>query len=120
MRLLEAEDTAVNGRVFYMADYEPLSLRDYVNALASELGVRQPITLPLPLARLLALMGDVIGAAGIQFPYNSFRLNNIRTEYIFDMAATNAVCGPLPFRFEEGVKATAAWHLATSSDRVTS
>lgn len=110
VRLLEADDTAVHGKVFYLADYEPLSLRDYVNALARELGVRQPITMPLPVARLLALIGDGFGAIGLRFPYNSFRLNNIRTEYIFDMSQTEAVCGPLPFRFDDGVKATVAWH----------
>ncbi|WP_223477178.1 NAD-dependent epimerase/dehydratase family protein [Oricola indica] len=112
MRLLEADCEAVDGRVFYLADYVPLSLRDYVNALARELGVRQPVTLPLPLARLLALIGDGLGAAKLPSPYNSFRLNNIRTEYIFDVGPTEAVCGALPFTFEDGVKATVAWHRA--------
>ena len=121
VRLLEADDSAVNGQVFYMADYEPLSLRDYVNALAAELGVRQPVTVPLPLARLLAFLGDGIGAMGIHFPYNSFRLKNIRTEYIFDMRSTEAVCGPLPFTLEEGVKATVAWHRSVgTTERETS
>ena len=110
VRLLEADDIAVNGKVFYMADYEPLSLRDYVNALAREIGVRQPVTVPLWLAWLLALAGDVLSALGLRFPYNSFRLKNIRTEYIFDMSQTEAVCGSLPFTFEAGVKATVAWH----------
>ena len=110
VRLLEADDDAVHGKVFYLADYEPLSLHDYVNALARELGVCQPITMPLPMARLFALIGDCFGAIGLRFPYNSFRLNNIRTEYIFDMSQTAAVCGPLPFSFEDGVKATVAWH----------
>jgi nucleoside-diphosphate-sugar epimerase len=112
LRLLEAENAAVNGEVFYMADYEPLSLRDYVNALARELGVRRPFTVPLPLARMLALIGDGICAMGLRFPYNSFRLKNMRTEYVFDMSRTEAVCGPLPFGFEDGVKATVVWHRA--------
>ncbi|MGI3212211.1 NAD-dependent epimerase/dehydratase family protein [Roseovarius tibetensis] len=111
-RLLEADDSAVNRKVFYMADYEPLSLRDYVNSLARELGARRPITLPLPIARMLALTGDAIGAMGLRFPYNSFRLKNIRTEYIFDMSRTEAVCGTLPYGFEDAVKATVAWHRA--------
>ncbi|MBO6526344.1 NAD(P)-dependent oxidoreductase [Erythrobacter sp.] len=113
MRLLEANNAEVNGKVFYLADYEPLSLRDYVNTLSRELGVRQPITIPLALARLLAAVGDAIGALGLRFPYNSFRLNNIRTEYVFDMSLTKSVCGPLPFEFEDGVKATVAWHRST-------
>ena len=120
MRLLEAADLEINGKVFYMADYEALSLRNYVNALADELGVRQPLTVPLSLARLLALVGDGIGMVGISFPYNSFRLKNIRTEYIFDMTSTEAVCGPLPFTFEEGVKATVEWYRSVAkTDRIT-
>lgn len=115
-RLLEADDAAVSRKVFYMADYQPLSLRDYVNSLARELGARRPITLPLPIARMLALTGDVIGAMGLRFPYNSFRLRNIRTEYIFDMSRTEAVCGRLPYGFEDGVKATVAWHRSENPD----
>lgn len=114
-RLLEADGLKANGKVFYMADYVPLSLRDYVNELADKLGVRQPVTIPLVFAQLLATIGDGIGALGIHFPYNSFRLKNIRTEYIFDMASTEAVCGQLPFTFEEGVEATVAWYRDVST-----
>lgn len=109
MRLLEADSAAVAGKVFYMADYLPISLRDYVNAIARELGARRLVTVPLPVARLLALVGDMINALGINFPYNSFLLHNIRTEYIFDMSRTSEVCGPLPYDFETGVRETVAW-----------
>lgn len=110
VQLLEAEHTSVQGKVFYMADYEPLSLRKYVNALARELGARQPVTVPLPIARLFALIGDGLASLGLPSPYNSFRLKNIRTEYTFDLSATESICGPLPFTFEDGVKDTAAWY----------
>ena len=110
VRLLEAENQAVHGKVFYLADYEPLSLRAYVNALAAEMKMRQPVTIPLSIAHMVARLGDAIGAFGVRFPYNSFRLRNIRTEYIFDMNRTEAVCGPLPFDFATGVRETVAWY----------
>ncbi len=113
-KLLMADGLAINRRVFYLADYEPLALRDYVNHLAEALQARQPITLPLPVARILAWCGDGLGSFGVKFPYNSFRLNNIRTEYIFDLRPTEEVCGPLPFSFDEGVAETIAWHKALS------
>jgi len=116
MCLLLAPLKAVQGKVFYMVDYEPLSLRDYVNALADEMQVRRPVTLPLAVARGIAFGGDVMGRLGIRFPFNSFRLNNIRSEYVFDLSRTEAVCGPLPYTFEEGVRDTVAWHLAANSD----
>lgn len=110
VRLLTACRATVDGRVFYMADYSPLSLRDYVNALAKGLNVHQPPTLPLPLAHIVAWVGDAIGKLGISFPFNSFRLRNIRTEYIFDMSLTKSVCGELPYSFEDGIKETLKWY----------
>lgn len=106
VQLLRATDDAIRRRVFYMADYEPFSLRDYINAIASNLGRRRPITLPLPVARLMGWTGDLLTKAGLRFPFTTFRLNNIRTEYIFDMSATESVCGPVPVSFDEGVSRT--------------
>lgn len=110
-KLLTAPAEQIHKQVFYLADYEPLSLRDYANALAHEMGVRTPSTLPMPLAKLLALGGDTVNRIGIRFPYNSFRLNNIRTEYIFDLSKTEAVCGPLPKTTFEGIRETARWYI---------
>jgi GlcNAc-P-P-Und epimerase len=109
-KLLTASEADISRRVFYLADYEPLSLTNYADALQSELGARRIPSLPLPLARALARVGDVLNAAGLRrFPFNSFRLRNILTEYIHDLAPTRAVCGTLPYGFQEGVVATAQW-----------
>jgi nucleoside-diphosphate-sugar epimerase len=97
--------------MFYLADYEPISLRKWIDALAAAQGARNPVTLPLPLARLLAWTGDVIGLVR-PFPFNSFRLRNMRAEYVFDLDATRAVCGPGPYSFDEAVERTVAWHKA--------
>jgi nucleoside-diphosphate-sugar epimerase len=110
-RLIEAPTADVGGKVFYVADYAPLSLREYVDRLADALGVRRPPTLPLPLARALAATGDVLNALGVRFPYNRFRLRNIRTEYVFDLEPTRRVCGELPRSFSQGIEATARWFL---------
>jgi len=116
-RLVHASNADVGGKVFYLADYEPLSLRDYVNALADAMGVRRPPTLPLPVARGIAIIGDMLNAAGLSFPFNRFRLRNILTEYVFDLHRTRAVCGELPVSFEQGVEATARWFLESDKDR---
>jgi hypothetical protein len=56
--------------------------------------------------------GDALNACGFKrFPFNSFRLNNILTEYVFDLASTEAACGPLPYTQDDGIKATARWFL---------
>lgn len=109
-KLLTAPAMSINKKVFFLADYDPLSLRHYCDSLAREMGARRIPTLPLPLARSLALFGDILNRVGMRkFPYNSFRLKNIRTEYVYDMGPTQTVCGDLPYNFEQGVRQTARW-----------
>jgi nucleoside-diphosphate-sugar epimerase len=117
-QLLAADAARIHRATFYLSDYLPLSLRDYTDGLARELGAPAIPTLPLPLARLLARAGDLLNACGMRgFPFNSFRLNNILTEYVFDLSRTEAVCGPLPCTQEEGIKATALWYLSIAERR---
>jgi len=109
-QLLSAAPRDISRRTLFLCDYEPLSLRDYADALAQELGAAKIPTLPIPLARALAKVGDGLNFIGMHsFPFNSFRLNNILTEYIFDVSETRRICGPLPFDFEHGVRDTAKW-----------
>jgi nucleoside-diphosphate-sugar epimerase len=111
-RLLQADAGDIHRRVFYVADYAPLSLREYGDALADGLGVRRPVVVPIPAAKLLAYLGDGLSVVGVKFPFTSFRLRNILTEYQFDMSGTRRICGPLPYSFQEGVNATVAAYKA--------
>lgn len=109
-KIMEAPAEQVHKKTFYIADYEPLVLRDWVNALARELGAKEVKTYPEIVARAAAKVGDVINFLGFaRFPFNSFRLNNILTEYVFDLSETQKVCGELPFTMEEGVVRTVRW-----------
>lgn len=113
VRLLRAEVVSMHRKTFYLADYQPLSLRDYADGLAREMRASKIPTVPIAVARLLAATGDILNACGFRrFPFNSFRLNNILTEYIFDMSSTENVCGPEPFTQEHGIKETAQWFLS--------
>lgn len=117
-QLLSADVARIHRATFYLSDYRPLSLRDYTDGLAREMGAPAIPTLPLPTARLLALAGDLLNICGWKgFPFNSFRLNNILTEYVFDLSSTESVCGPLPFTQEQGIKETAAWYLSAIEGR---
>ncbi|MGB5347029.1 MAG: NAD-dependent epimerase/dehydratase family protein, partial [Woeseia sp.] len=113
LKLLTAPKEQVHKKTFYLADYEPLSLRVYVDLLALRLHAPRVRSIPYPVAKVLALGGDLAEAIGIRnIPFTSFRLNNILTEYQFDMSPTRAVCGELPYTFEDGVNATAEWYLS--------
>ena len=108
--LLAADASRTKGRTFYLADYEPLSLRAWVDAFQRALGAPRVRTIPEVVARFAARAGDLLNALGWRaFPYNSFRLRNVLTEYVFDLTATRELCGPLPYDLSSGVQATVAW-----------
>ena len=120
LKLLEAPTAAIHRQTFYLADYEPLSLVDYADALAREMGAPRIPTVSLSVATLLAKIGDCLNLAGFKsFPFNSFRLRNILTEYVFNLDATRAVCGPLPWQWEEGVRETVRWFRESEARRKT-
>lgn len=108
--LMEAPSELINKKTFYLADYHPISLRHWINLIQEEMGSKKIPTYPDVLVRLLATFGDVLQDIGIdKFPFNTFRLNNILTEYIFDLSETEKVCGNLPFALEEGVTELVSW-----------
>jgi len=108
--LLEAPTEQIHRETFYLADYEPLALRDSADRFQEALQAKPIVTLPEPVARMAAKAGDVINALGLRsFPFNSFRLNTILTEYRFDLSKTRRVCGDLPYTLGEGVAATVDW-----------
>ena len=110
LRFIEAKETDIHRRTFYLADYRPLSLRQWVDSLAARFGAGKIKSMPVPIARVLAWAGDILNLMGFQnFPFNSFRLNNILTEYIFDLSSTEKICGCLPYSLSTGVEITVKW-----------
>jgi len=109
-KLLESPTGLVHRQMLYLADYEPIDLLAWSDAFQRALGARPIPHMPLGFAHMLAYCGDAVNALGFRkFPFNSFRLNNVLTQYRFDLKSTEAVCGPLPFGMEQGVAETAAW-----------
>ncbi|MGZ8811424.1 MAG: NAD-dependent epimerase/dehydratase family protein [Thermoanaerobaculia bacterium] len=112
MRLLEAPAGRIHRKTFYLADYEPLDLRQWAIALQQAMAAPPIPTMPKTLARVAAAAGDVINAVGLRdFPFNSFRLHNILTQYQFDTKELRSICGPLPFTVANGIEKTAEWFL---------
>lgn len=107
--LARAPEAQVRGCVFYVADYEPLEIGDFGARIADALRAPRIRTLPLPLLRAGALAGDLLDRVGLKAPLTSFRLKNLLTHAVYDLAPTRAVCGPCPFDLAEGVRRTAEW-----------
>lgn len=109
-QLLRAAPEQVHRKTFYLADYEALDLIVWGDAFQRALHARRIPRMPVFVARALASSGDAAIALGLkQFPLTSRRLKNIMTQYQFDLSATEAVCGPLPSNFGEGIEQTVEW-----------
>ena len=94
----------------YVADDQPADLYDMANVIRQAVGARNIYHVPLWMAKLAARIGDGCKAAGWHsVPLSSFRLNNIRTEYIFDMRPIMEISAPLPYNLKTGVEQTVEW-----------
>jgi len=109
--LLRAPGEQIHRRVFYLSDYETITIRQWADLIARAFGVRRIRTIPGPIARLAALAGDGLGAIGCKHvPLTSFRLANILTDTSgTPLEALAALTGPLPYSLAEGVDETVAW-----------
>jgi nucleoside-diphosphate-sugar epimerase len=108
--LLEAPGRELDKRVFYLADYDPLPVREWADRIAAALGAGPVRALPLPLFRAAALAGDLLQPLGYRNPpLTSFRLRNLLTSSSFDLAPIRRLTGRLPYTVDEGIRATVGW-----------
>lgn len=110
-RLLTAPKEALHRKTLYVADYEPIILEQWAERFRVALDAPRIWRLPYRAARLGARVGDLLNRAGFQrFPFNSFRLKNVSTEFSVDLSLTRQLCGDdLPVSQQAAVDATAAW-----------
>ena len=100
----------VHQGIFYLADYEPMILREWAEYLRTALGGPRIPTVPYPLAKCMAFVCDRIAETVFRkFPFTSFRLDNLTLDDVCNISATQRVCGPLPFTTKQGAEATADW-----------
>ncbi|MBW2645784.1 MAG: hypothetical protein JRE23_06345 [Deltaproteobacteria bacterium] len=100
----------MDRKTMYVADDQPADLYDMANMIRQSVGARNIYHVPLWMAKLAARVGDGCKTVGWHsVPLSSFRLNNIRTEYVFDMRPIMEVSMPLPYSLEAGVEQTVQW-----------
>jgi hypothetical protein len=58
---------------------------------------------------MAAIIGDIIGKIGITFPMTTFRLKNMTTDSIVDLAKTIHLVPELPYSRIEGIHRTLEW-----------
>ena len=110
--LATVDASLIQRKTMYVADSEPIELHSWCNGFAAKFGKSIP-TMPLAFAKILATVGDMAAGFGIKrIPFSSERLNNICTEYVFDTAPIESICGRTRISNEEGVHRTADWYLS--------
>ena len=109
-QLLVAPKINVNKKTFYLADDKPADLYEMANIIKQNMGTGKIWHIPLWLVKIFARIGDICKSFGwYSVPLSSFRLNNIITEYIYDLEPIIKISGPLPFNLNTGIKRTVKW-----------
>ena len=109
-RLIEAPAEEVHKKTFYLADYEPVELRDFANKVQVALGAKPVRTVPVKLLKTAALLGDIGKKIGWATPpLTTFRYYNMITMETQDLSPMRAVTGPLPYSIDQGIDMTVRW-----------
>lgn len=110
IKMLDAPQDQVHGRTFYLADAEPVRVREWADLVAEEMGVGPLREIPLGVLQVAAKVGDVMQTAGWKNPpLTSFRLKNLTGDNTADMSPVTGIIGPMPYTVDEGVKITVDW-----------
>lgn len=110
--LLNAVPTQIDKKVFYLSDYEPITIKQWASRISQKLRNKNIKSIPEPFVWLMAWAGDFMKQCGYKEPpFSSFRLQNMRTDTTAGVNITSiqSVTGPLPFSMESGVDQTIAW-----------
>jgi nucleoside-diphosphate-sugar epimerase len=106
----QVEACKVHTKTFYLADYQPVDVRQWADTIAFAFGKSKTPDAPLFLMRLIAGAGDVCKRFGLRNPpLTSVRLNNLLTSAVFDMNPIRSLCGEPPYTLEAGVRLTVEW-----------
>jgi nucleoside-diphosphate-sugar epimerase len=109
-RLLQAPAHDICGKVFYLADYEPIALQAWADEFQERMAAPPIRRIPLWAAKMVAIAGDFLNQVGFsRCPFNTFRLANVLTSFQVDTANLEALCGPLPYTAKLGAAETVAW-----------
>ncbi len=108
--LMQAPEDRARGRVFYLADYEPIDVLEWAQQIQAETGGPAVKSWPIGILRTVAAAGDLLKRLGSREPpLTSFRLNNLITEMVYDLDPVRALVPDQPVSLDEGVERTVAW-----------
>ena len=109
-QLLMTPIKKVDRKTFYLGDSIPIDLCNFADEIQKELGVKKICHMPSLIMKLLAKTGDLLQKIGWKkVPLTTFRLNNILTEYVFDLSPIEEISNFEPYDYKSGIKRTIQW-----------
>jgi nucleoside-diphosphate-sugar epimerase len=111
IKLLSAPADKIQGKVFYLADYETYHIKEWADLISRKSNGHGVKNVPMSLIWFAAKMGDLLKVIGLKNPpITSFRLKNMQTDTThIPLDAIKHLTGPLPFTIDNGVEETIAW-----------
>jgi nucleoside-diphosphate-sugar epimerase len=104
---LATTDSEVIGRTFDLADWPAMDLHAWANSIADAFDVRRPPTVPLSALRAAGYLGDFAErVTGRTAPLTSFRLRNLITDNVLDLAPLIEIHRELTHSVDDGVRRT--------------
>lgn len=109
-KLIHSPPSAVHKKIFYMADYEPIDLREFADRVQMSFQSKPIKTAPQGILTFVARLGDLSQKLGWKNPpLTTFRYSNIVTPEVHDLEPLRSVVGPLPYTVEQGIEITTRW-----------
>lgn len=108
MSILKADSEKVNGKVFYLGDYEPYPITDWANEIAKFEDIHIP-NVPFWCFKFVGWFGDFLKKFGVAFPMTSFRLHNMTTDNVHNLNPIKEIAPNLPVSRLVGTKRTLDW-----------
>lgn len=108
-QLLVADTSKVHRKIFFLGDEPPLNISIWANEISSCANLPRPKKMPYWVFVGGAFVGDVVKLFGLRFPLTSFRLKNMTTNHIVDLADLYDVCGEPQVSRYDGIVRTLKW-----------
>jgi GlcNAc-P-P-Und epimerase len=106
--LIKADKKQVDKKIFYLGDYEPYDITSWANEIAEYKQIKIP-NIPYSIFKMTGVFGDLLKSVGVKFPMTSFRLKNMTTDNVFDLAQIKEIAPELPVSRKDGTKITVDW-----------
>jgi nucleoside-diphosphate-sugar epimerase len=107
-KILFSDTSDEQNKIFYIGDHPATNIEQWGNEIANELNIKI-IKLPYFIVKIIAICGDALLFIGLHIPMTSFRLKNMTTNNVVDLANTYNIAPTPPFSRIDGIKKTLDW-----------